>query len=281
MLMSSLKTRIISAAVAIALVFLLYYFFETNGLKALTFIAVILSSFELANMLFYSEHSLVFKRFFQINVLGLFTLICFYPGFELIIFSITASVFIFYVLVIYKNSDSVHLGLDIIGRGILGFLYLGILPTFAYKLISFPGGKVLFVSLLLIVFSGDIGAYFIGSKFGKTKLMPAISPKKSFEGALGGLIFSLLSGYFVFNYLVYSGYLNQWWSSSFFNFLPFVILAAIFAQLGDFFESLFKRVANIKDSGSLMPGHGGVLDRIDGVLFAAPIIYLAYLMFLK
>jgi phosphatidate cytidylyltransferase len=134
-------------------------------------------------------------------------------------------------------------------------------------------GDTWFFTLLAIVFFGDTFAYFIGRATGKTKIWPLISPNKTWEGAIGGLFGSVLGAIlmkFLFLYEVPA--------------LAMVLLAVFAgaaAQIGDFFESLLKRVANKKDSGSLMPGHGGILDRIDGVLFAAPFVYVASRVFLK
>ena len=129
-----------------------------------------------------------------------------------------------------------------------------------------------FFGLLGFVFTGDTCAYLAGSKFGKHSFFPALSPKKTVEGSLGGLLGSALAA------VVFHFFVPQF-------SLPFLILLSLVVgfvgQMGDFFESLLKRVANQKDSGSLMPGHGGVLDRIDGVLFAAPLMYLGASLFEK
>jgi phosphatidate cytidylyltransferase len=116
---------------------------------------------------------------------------------------------------------------------------------------------------------GDIFAYFSGISMGRHKLFPALSPKKTVEGAIGGLIGSMAGG------------LAMWFG--FFQDIPVAlfiflsIVTGIFAQTGDLFESLLKRVAQVKDSGRIMPGHGGLLDRLDGVLFALPFFYgIAY-----
>ncbi|RJQ74616.1 MAG: phosphatidate cytidylyltransferase [Desulfobacteraceae bacterium] len=120
--------------------------------------------------------------------------------------------------------------------------------------------------LLLIVVTGDTGAYYVGSYLGRHKLCPSVSPKKTIEGAVGGLMCSVIFG---------AGYTLM--------FLPVMSLPAsivlalvtgLVGQAGDLFESEFKRVAGVKDSGGLLPGHGGFLDRIDSLLFAAPTAYL-------
>jgi len=126
--------------------------------------------------------------------------------------------------------------------------------------------------LLFIVFSGDTGAYYVGSYLGRHKLCPSISPGKTIEGAVGGVISSVIIGY-GFKMMV----LPQLNPSA---TIALIIVVNLAAQAGDLFESELKRAGNIKDSGAILPGHGGLLDRIDALLFAAPVIYLfkAYIM---
>lgn len=115
----------------------------------------------------------------------------------------------------------------------------------------------------------DVFAYFVGSKFGKHKLCPEISPKKTVEGAIGGIVGCIVS------LLVYTFALNKLcnFGINYVNIGLISVFVAIFAQLGDLVASSIKRNAKIKDFGNLLPGHGGVLDRIDSVLFVSPIIY--------
>lgn len=117
----------------------------------------------------------------------------------------------------------------------------------------------------ILVWVNDSFAYLIGKNFGKQKLFEKISPKKTVEGFLGGLFFSC-----IFSYLIYSftSTLN------FTNWLILAIIVTVFGTLGDLIESKFKRQAKVKDSGTIMPGHGGLLDRLDSIIFASPFIYL-------
>jgi len=132
------------------------------------------------------------------------------------------------------------------------------------------GGTLLFYMLLLI-WAADIGAYFSGKAFGKTKLTQ-VSPNKTWEGAIGGLILSCTVGWFgisvldlrVENQLV---------------FIVAIVFLAIISVFGDLFESALKRAANIKDSGNLLPGHGGLLDRLDSTITVAPVFYLTFSYF--
>lgn len=125
-----------------------------------------------------------------------------------------------------------------------------------------------FLGVLSIVWCADIGAYFLGKKFGKNKLALNISPGKSWEGAIGGIVCVVL---FVMLTLLFKGNvsLNTYWV-----YLLLGVGLACFSIMGDLFESLLKRLANVKDSSSLLPGHGGVLDRIDALLPVIPIAAL-------
>ena len=129
-------------------------------------------------------------------------------------------------------------------------------------------GQFLVWTLFLIVWSADIGAYFSGKKFGKTKLAADVSPNKTWEGLWGGVfstaLISVIFGYFGFEQ--FSVALMFW--------LGICIFSGLISVVGDLFESYIKRHANAKDSGSILPGHGGMLDRVDGVLAAAPIFTL-------
>jgi len=148
-----------------------------------------------------------------------------------------------------------------------GFAYLAPLGGSMIAILAHKQGGPLFLLLMLgAVFSGDTGAYFSGKFLGNAKLYEKISPKKTWAGAIGGLV-SSVGGLFLFSHL-----LNLDVSTG-----DCVILGvgiAVLEQTGDLAESLFKRAHNIKDSGSILPGHGGMMDRIDGVLFAAPLVWI-------
>jgi phosphatidate cytidylyltransferase len=157
---------------------------------------------------------------------------------------------------------------EILAKTVLGPLYIS-LPLAMFTLIErHPGGRMWIFFLLLIVFACDTGAFYAGRTFGKRKLHPLVSPGKTWAGAVGGVLASLVAAFI--------------WSR-FSNLHPFdarmVLLAgalAVSGQFGDLAESMLKRNHGVKDSGALLPGHGGILDRIDAHLFAAPVL-LAYL----
>lgn len=157
-----------------------------------------------------------------------------------------------------------------ISTTIFGILYIGWFFSFLTKIRLLDGGLGFLVTVLLITKSGDIGAYFIGTAFGKTPLLPRISPKKSLEGAVGGLVCSIAAAFLCEAFL----HLPLW---------HLILLGAaigILGQLGDLSESLIKRDCGVKDSGNILPGMGGILDEIDSLLFTAPVFYI-YLVLLS
>ncbi len=121
------------------------------------------------------------------------------------------------------------------------------------------------VGMFILIWINDSFAYLIGSNFGRQKLFESVSPKKTVEGFLGGVFFSAIGSYFIFkctNNLEFS------------NWLIISVIISVFGTIGDLIESKYKRQANVKDSGNLMPGHGGLLDRLDSAIFVAPFVYL-------
>lgn len=154
---------------------------------------------------------------------------------------------------------------------LFGMLYLAFIPLYLPLLYSAGAGSLWAILFLLIVWMTDTGAYFVGKKFGRVKLYPLISPKKSREGAMGGLAASWLVAA-LYKLLVLR---SMTWGAVF--FVP--LLVSPISQIGDLCESFLKRAYNVKDSGSVLPGHGGLLDRFDGVLFGLPVMYLCFRVF--
>jgi phosphatidate cytidylyltransferase len=154
---------------------------------------------------------------------------------------------------------------------LFGIVYLVLIPAYFYKIYQSANGREWAILFLLIVWSGDTAAYFTGMKFGKTKLYEAISPKKTVEGAIGGLVTGLVVA--IFFKVIFFKALS--WPAV----VEVSILVGVIAQIGDLCESLFKRAFDTKDSGTLLPGHGGFLDRFDGVVFSLPVMYASVRLF--
>ena len=157
---------------------------------------------------------------------------------------------------------------------VMATLYVGMLAGSLIRLRQdFAEGPHLVFFLLLVVWLGDSGAYYVGSNFGKHRLSPRISPKKSVEGLIGGIIASIVAA-IVIHY-------------TFFPKFPLVHAAiagavlALAGVVGDLAESMWKRSAAVKDSGTLIPGHGGFLDRFDSIFFTAPVLYVYWVLILN
>ena len=167
------------------------------------------------------------------------------------------------------------------------FVYVALPMALLVQLRQQVAGAFWLIYLLLIVWAGDIFAYFVGRAVGRHLMSPRISPKKTWEGAIASLAASLLAGILLFSHsLQISTYLlnaklidrrDGLFGLEKPDLLPIVILTIVLniaAQLGDLVESLIKRGAGVKDSGAILPGHGGMLDRIDALLFAAPVLWI-------
>ncbi|MFT5963752.1 MAG: phosphatidate cytidylyltransferase [Flavobacterium sp.] len=126
------------------------------------------------------------------------------------------------------------------------------------------------ISIFILIWTNDSFAYIVGKSIGKTKLFARISPKKTIEGFVGGVLFSVIASYLVSKYYIEIA------EGKTFIWIIIALIVGVFGTIGDLIESKFKRIAGVKDSGKIMPGHGGVLDRLDSVIFVAPIIFLFY-----
>jgi len=155
---------------------------------------------------------------------------------------------------------------------VIGIVYICLYLSFLVTIRNSTDGLLWVFFILLVLWMGDTGAYIVGSMIGRIKLYPAVSPNKTIEGALAGFVFSLATG------LAFRAV-----------FLPTISMnhcilltagISLIGQLGDLCESVFKRERGLKDSGTILPGHGGILDRIDSLLFAAPFLYYYKAFFL-
>lgn len=153
-----------------------------------------------------------------------------------------------------------------VGTLMLGVIYCGALVAYLARLRDMPFGLGLSLAALFCTWSGDTGGYFVGRALGKHKLAKLISPKKTIEGAIGGVAAAIAMACILRHYFMPE--------LALFHALAIGTLAAIFGIVGDLCESVLKRSTGVKDSSNLIPGHGGVLDRFDGVMFAAPAIFL-------
>jgi phosphatidate cytidylyltransferase len=160
-----------------------------------------------------------------------------------------------------------------ISSTLLGVVYVGYLGSHLILLREFPlalnmdyslGSSLVFLAVV-VTWAGDTGAYVIGSMIGRHKLLPRVSEKKTREGAAGGLVFAMGAAFVA--RATFAPYLEVWHAAM------LGALAGVVGQLGDLFESLVKRDVEVKDASDMIPGHGGVLDRFDSLLFTAPLVY--------
>jgi len=174
-----------------------------------------------------------------------------------------ALIFVFAALLFFREY-SVH-RLNRWSWTAIGGFYVGYLVPHLILLFAQPNGRAWVFWLFLVVMAGDSAAYFIGGRFGRHKLAPTLSPGKTFEGAWGYMAGAVLGG-FVAAILAFNLFS---WRFSWWEIFALSLAVSVLGQLGDLFESWIKRVHNVKDSGTLLPGHGGVLDRLDSLIFPA------------
>src|SRR6185295_10722206 len=162
---------------------------------------------------------------------------------------------------------------------VMGVLYTGGLLSFGYALREHPyafgnrAGTALVALPLVLTWASDIGAYFVGRAVGGRKLIPAVSPGKTVSGALGGLVATIIVSWVYARFTLRPVALLTMTTAA---AILFGAVISIAAQIGDLVESLLKREANVKDSSHLIPGHGGLLDRLDSLLFVLPVAYLLF-----
>ena len=181
----------------------------------------------------------------------------------LLVLSISGSIQLLVNLFIKKKNYPSN----IIQKLDISIRYLLLSFTFLLLLPFINGGyeESVILSLIIFIWVNDSFAFFVGKNLGKRKLFESVSPKKTIEGFLGGVFFTLIAAFLV-------SYFCDFLSLT--NLIVISLIASILGTIGDLVESKFKRQANTKDSGTIMPGHGGILDRLDSLLFVAPFVYL-------
>ncbi|WP_144892646.1 phosphatidate cytidylyltransferase [Flavobacterium tiangeerense] len=175
--------------------------------------------------------------------------------------------FLFYDSIQKINTSSKYLYL--LGYIILPFVFI---TKISFGVIDY--NPKIIIGLFILIWTNDTFAYIVGKSIGKTKLLEKISPKKTVEGFLGGLLFAVVAGYLISKYYIKAK--PEFSDRSILIWTSIAVIVGVAGTIGDLIESKFKRIANVKDSGNIMPGHGGILDRLDSVIFVAPLIFLFY-----
>lgn len=179
-------------------------------------------------------------------------------------------VFTIFIYELYSKSKEPFVNISFM---ILGLFYIGI-PFALLDFIAFDGEMFYYrvvLGILLLTWVNDTGAYLVGSMIGKTPLFPSVSPNKTWEGSIGGVVTTLIFGGLLG--LFFTEIALQHW-------IVLAVIVAIFGSLGDLVESMLKRSVGVKDSGNLLPGHGGVLDRFDAFIFVVPFA-AAYILYIR
>lgn len=261
-----MKTRIITGVVAAAL-FIPFVVYGKLPFTLLVYAIATVGFYELLRM----KRLSIFSVY---GVLGLLTVYAMlmpsnwedavidaisYSKFELLFI---AAILLLVYSVLVKNKFT----FDEVAFVILGSLYVGV--GFHYLIVTREAGLAYIIFALLVVWVTDSGAYFTGRAFGKNKLWPEISPNKTIEGFVGGILLAVVGA--IIMQLIEPFDIN--WAL----LIVITVVASIFGQMGDLVESAIKRHYDVKDSGKILPGHGGILDRFDSLLFVLPLLSLLH-----
>ena len=271
MAMSNGVLRVLVSIIAIPVILAASYF---GGYFFLLFVLVI------SLISFYEFSLLVRNKNMHVNILlGLLSVFFFVINSYLKLVDNYASLLIVVAVLclteLFRNKNSALLNL---GATFLGILYVGLFSAALVSIREFyilPGenylqGGLLIISIFAAIWICDSAAYYIGTAFGKHKLFVRVSPKKSWEGAIAGFVFAILA-MIAFKIIVLD-FLS--WNST----IGIGIIIGVLGQIGDLIESLFKRDSGVKDSSNLIPGHGGIFDRFDSLIFTAPLILILLML---
>ena len=269
-----LKTRIITAIVLMAVLLPILFLLPPNYLGAFFLVALLAAAWEWSRMLApeAKKAAWLYATFCLVIILFLLGMQAVSWQFSLLMMSVLFWIF----LAPFILAKGMNFSLQKF-KSLYSILGLIILPATWFALVFLRElGLVFLLSSMALVWVADIGAYFIGKAFGKHKLAAQISPGKSIEGAMGGLVLCYLYAFLCVVYLPLGDTLFGAWAIRF-GWVPMFLMVTVlvaFSVFGDLFESQLKRLAGVKDSSHLLPGHGGVLDRVDALIPTMPIAAL-------
>jgi len=256
-------TRIISSIVSLPILLAIIYFGTPFHFFLLLEFAIFIGLYEFYRMI--EKGGLGCYKWAGI-ILGILLSLAIFKG-AYINLVIAASVIILFIIRIFEGNTSDNT-FSYVSNTIFGIVYVSFLMSYMGVIRnSGDNGRELIFFVLLITWMGDTTAYYGGKGFGKHKLAPLISPNKTVEGAIAGLMGSIVGAIIA----------KLWFLDiSILNAIVAGILIGVFGQFGDLSESMIKRNLQVKDSGGIIPGHGGILDRVDSLLFSAPVFYYYY-----
>jgi phosphatidate cytidylyltransferase len=255
-----LRQRIISAAIGLP-IFIIAIWFGNPWFTVVMAIIAILGSIEFYRI---TSHNRIRPiAYFGIVITLILIVSPYYPGFITKPLILTGAILISLIWILFQSQKEG--GFNNWVWIIAGILYLGWTLSYWPELRSIEHGREWILWSMLAVMASDTSAFFIGKKWGKHYIAPTMSPKKTWEGSVGGLLGSIIVS--VILGILFSLPLNYW------TLALLGCIISISAQLGDLIESLLKRNTGVKDSGKLVPGHGGILDRIDSFVFTGAVIY--------
>jgi phosphatidate cytidylyltransferase len=271
--MNNLSTRVIVALIGVPLIVIVCLVGKIPFLVFVLGIGLI-SYFEYSKMM-RNKHSYPNKFFGYLSVALI--IINEYKNFFNYRIFFLCLIILLLLFELFRNKES---AIANIGSTLLGIFYIGFFSSaiinlrefYSESFLTYSQGGYLIISILVSIWICDSAAYFIGSAYGLHKLMPRVSPNKSWEGAVAGFVFAIAT------MIAAREFVLQFLTLKDAAAVGFII--GMFGQIGDLIESLLKRDAHVKDSSSIIPGHGGILDRFDSLLFTAPIVYL-YLTFIR
>lgn len=269
-----LKTRIITAAALMAVLLPILFLLPPFYLGAFFLVALLAAAWEWSRMIApeAKKAAWLYATFCLVIILFLLGMQAVSWQFSLLMLSVLFWIF----LASFILAKGMNLSLQKF-KPFYSILGLIILPATWFALVFLRElGLVFLLSSMALVWVADIGAYFVGKAFGKHKLAAQISPGKSIEGAIGGLVLCYLYAFLCIVYLPLGDTLFGAWAIRF-GWVPMFLMVTVlvaFSVFGDLFESQLKRLAGVKDSSHLLPGHGGVLDRVDALIPTMPIAAL-------
>ena len=263
-----MKERVLAAIGALSIVLPLLIWGGMWGMFLLGAAACFIATGELRNMLLPDSRHLL--RPLQGLYLVCFCCFCFLPDVQVGAILSIASICL-WIVALFCEEDN-QKGMDFAMRSTFGIVYVPLLLSTFVLLRGLEDGLSWMFLVFLITWSADTGAYFAGRFLGKNKLFPRVSPKKTIEGVVGGVVLSVA---------VSIWFMGKWLGDvSIIHAIVLGIGLALFSVIGDLVESMIKRATGVKDSGNIMPGHGGIVDRLDSLLFTFPLTYCYVTWFL-